>query len=63
MPENFHIAYVYVAFLAPLPILIYWLLPAIKNRTSGLVYPYFQRTAVDSKNKPQKERQKEPWTT
>ncbi len=54
MPENFHIAYPYVAFLVPLPILMYWLLPAIKNRTSALVYPYFQRTAEVSKNKPQK---------
>ncbi|WP_034062475.1 vWA domain-containing protein [Lacinutrix jangbogonensis] len=54
MPENFHIAYVYVALLVPLPIFIYWLLPAIKNRTSALVYPYFQRTAEVSKNKPQK---------
>ena len=54
MPENFHILYPYVAFLVPLPILIYWLLPAIKNRTSALVYPYFQRTSVVSKNKPQK---------
>jgi len=54
MPENFHILYPYVAFLVPLPIIIYWVLPAIKNRTSSLVYPYFQRTAKVSKNKPQK---------
>ena len=54
MTENFHIAYPYVAFLAPLPLLIYWLLPAIKNRTSALIYPYFQQTALVSKNKPQK---------
>lgn len=54
MPENFHILYPYVAFLVPLPILIYRLLPAIKNRNTALVYPYFQRTAAVSKNKPQK---------
>ncbi len=54
MPENFQFAYPYVAFLAVLPILIYWLLPAIKNRSTALLYPYFDRTALISKQRPKK---------
>ncbi len=54
MPENFQFAYPYVALLAPLPFLVYWLLPAIKNRSSALIYPYFERTAIVSKQKPKK---------
>jgi len=54
MPENFQFAYPYVAFLAALPFFVYWLLPAIKNRSSALLYPYFDRTAIVSKQKPKK---------
>ncbi len=54
MPENFQFAYPYIAFLAPLPILVYWLLPAIRNRSSALIYPYFNQTAKVSKQKPKK---------
>jgi len=54
MPENFQFAYPYVAFLAVLPFIIYWLLPAIKNRSTALLYPYFDRTAIVSKQKPKK---------
>ena len=52
MPENFQFAYPYIAFLAPLPFLVYWLLPAIKNRSSALIYPYFNRASKVSKQKP-----------
>lgn len=54
MPENFHFAYQYVFLLAPLPFLIYWLLPAIKHKSSALIYPYFDSTAKVSKQKPKK---------
>ena len=54
MPENFQFAYPYIAFLAPLPFLVYWLLPAIKNRSSALIYPYFDRASKVSKQKPKK---------
>ena len=54
MPENFQFAYPYVAFLAALPFLIYWLLPAIKNRSAALIHPYFDATAKVSKQKPKK---------
>ncbi len=54
MPENFQFAYPYVAFLAALPFLVYWLLPAIKNRSTALIYPYFDTTAKVSGQKPKK---------
>ncbi len=54
MPENFQFAYPYVAFLAALPFLVYWLLPAIKNRSAALIYPYFNAAATVSKQKPKK---------
>ena len=54
MPENFHFAYPYLAFLALLPFLVYWLLPAIKNQNSALIFPYFERAVVVSKQIPKK---------
>ena len=54
MPNNFQFAYPFVAFLAPLPILIYWLLPAIKNKTTALIYPYFNRVVTVTEQKPKK---------
>lgn len=54
MPENFHIAYPFVAFLVPLPFLIYWLLPAIKTKTEALAYPYFKQASDISQVKPKK---------
>jgi len=52
MPDNFQFAYPFVAFLAPLPILIYWLLPAIKSRSSSLVFPYFDAVTKVSNQTP-----------
>lgn len=54
MPENFQFAYPYIAFLAVLPVLIYWLLPAIKNRSTALIYPYFNSSSKTAKQKPKK---------
>jgi len=52
MPDNFQFAYPFVAFLAPLPILIYWLLPAIKSKSSSLIFPYFDAATKVSKQTP-----------
>ncbi|WP_282124479.1 VWA domain-containing protein [Algibacter mikhailovii] len=54
MPDNFQFAYPYVAFLAVLPILIYWILPAIKNRSTALIYPYFDASSKTANQKPKK---------
>ncbi len=39
MPENFEIANLWVLWLLPLPLLIYWLLPAFKYKSSALLLP------------------------
>lgn len=54
MPENFEFAYPYIALLAPLPIIIYWLLPAIKNRSSALKNPVFNRSVIVTNQIPKK---------
>ena len=54
MPDNFHFAYPYVAFLAIVPFIIYWLIPAIKNRSTALIHPYFEASATSAKQKPKK---------
>lgn len=52
MPDNFHFAYPLVIFLLPLPLIVYWLLPPIKNRSSALRFPYFNRATLVSDQKP-----------
>jgi Ca-activated chloride channel family protein len=54
MPENFQFAYPLVALLAPLPFLVYWILPAIKNQNSALLFPYFNRASLISGKKAKK---------
>ena len=54
MPENFQIAYPWVLVLLLLPILIYWLLPPIKNRSSALKFPYFKNASKVTNQKPKK---------
>ncbi|MCG2461707.1 VWA domain-containing protein [Flavobacteriaceae bacterium F89] len=54
MPDNFQFAYPIVGILLPLPLLVYWLLPAIKNRSTALEYAYFKNAAQISGQKPRK---------
>lgn len=54
MPDNFQFAYPFMALLVPLPLLIYWLFPAIKFRSTALLFPYFDRAATVSKQVPKK---------
>lgn len=63
MPENFQFAYPFVGFLVVLPFLVYWILPAIKNRSTALIYPYFDSSAKHSNQKPKKAShiKKRPW--
>ncbi|MFT3823724.1 MAG: VWA domain-containing protein [Chitinophagaceae bacterium] len=53
-PEIFEIAYKWVFLLAPLPVLVYLLLPAFKKRRSALIAPFFNRAATVSHQKPKK---------
>ncbi len=43
MPENFEIANTWVLWLTPLPIIVYWLLPAMKMRSASLLMPNFSK--------------------
>jgi Ca-activated chloride channel family protein len=54
MPDNFQFAYPFMVLLVPLPLLVYWLFPAIKFRSTALLYPYFDRVAFVSKQAPKK---------
>ncbi len=49
---QFEIAHKWVFLLLPLPLLIYWLLPALHKRRSGLLAPFFQRTVAVSGQRP-----------
>lgn len=51
---HFEIAYKWVFLLLPLPLVIYFLLPALKKRRSGLLAPFFNRAATVSGQKPVK---------
>jgi Ca-activated chloride channel family protein len=41
LPENFEIAYPWVFWLLPLPILIYFILPPLRLKSASLYYPLF----------------------
>ncbi|MEN8249093.1 MAG: VWA domain-containing protein [Bacteroidota bacterium] len=54
MPENFEIANNWVIWLAPLPILIYWLLPSMKMKSASLLIPNFAKAQEYTGKKPKK---------
>ncbi len=54
MPENFEIANLWVFYLLPLPILIYWLLPSLRMRSSYLGIPGFDKAVGYTQEKPRK---------
>ena len=45
----FEIGYPWVYWLAPIPILIYWILPPLKIRRSALIFPNIHTAAAQSK--------------
>lgn len=52
MPENFEFGYQWVLWLAPLPILLYWLMPAFRTKSASLRVPSFEKTQEFTGNKP-----------
>jgi Ca-activated chloride channel family protein len=54
MPANFEIAYPWVFLLLPLPLLVYWLLPALKMRSASLTLPTFRKAVDYTGQKPKK---------
>ncbi len=51
---NFEIAHKWVFFLLPLPLLVYWLLPALRKRRSALLAPFFSRAVNVSAQHPKR---------
>ncbi|HEY9258916.1 VWA domain-containing protein [Chitinophaga sp.] len=51
---DFEIAHKWVAFLLPLPLLVYWLLPPLRRRRAALIAPFFQRAAQVAGVRPRK---------
>ncbi|MDW7693555.1 VWA domain-containing protein [Flammeovirgaceae bacterium SG7u.111] len=52
MKETFEIAYPWVFFLAPLPLLVIWLIPPLKRRKKALVVPFLERAGAATGQKP-----------
>ena len=52
MPENFEIANMWVLWLLPLPLLVYWLLPPLRFRSSSLNLPDFKKAQTYTGEKP-----------
>lgn len=44
MPENFEFAYQWILWLAPLPILVYFVIPSFRTKSASLFVPNFKKT-------------------
>ncbi len=49
---HFEIAHKWVFLLLPLPLLVYWLIPPLHKKRSGLFAPFFQRAVEITRKKP-----------
>jgi len=49
---HFEIAYKWIFLLLPLPLVVYFILPALRKRRTGLIVPFFKRAALVSGQKP-----------
>ncbi len=54
MPTNFEIAYPWVFLLLPIPLLVYWFVPALKIRSASLTLPTFQKALDYTGERPKK---------
>ncbi|MHA7099058.1 VWA domain-containing protein [Roseivirga pacifica] len=54
MPDNFEIAYLWVFWLLPLPLLIFWLVPPLRLRSESLGMPGFDKMANYTNEKPRR---------
>lgn len=63
MPDNFEFAYFWVFYLLPLPLLIIWVLPAVRIRKKSLKVSFLSRAAELSGQQPKKgvRQLKRPW--
>ena len=46
MPEQFEIAIPWILWLLPLPLLVYFLLPALRMKSASIVYPNFSKAEM-----------------
>lgn len=54
MPANFELAHTWVFFLLPLPLLVYWLLPAIRIKSPSLNISSYEKAIGYTGEKPKK---------
>jgi len=54
MPSNFEIAYLWVFWLLPLPLLIYWLLPPLRMKSASITLPTYEKALSYTGQKPRK---------
>ncbi|WP_343848316.1 VWA domain-containing protein [Algoriphagus jejuensis] len=54
MPSNFEIAHLWVFWLLPLPLLLYWLLPPLRMRSASITLPTYDRALNYTGQKPRK---------
>ncbi|PZX48519.1 VWA domain-containing protein [Algoriphagus chordae] len=54
MPSNFEIAHLWVFWLLPLPLLIYWLLPPLRMKSASITLPTYQNALNYTGEKPRK---------
>ena len=54
MPDNFEIAHIWVFWLLPLPLLVYWMLPSFRLKSASLTLPNFDKVKAYSGEKPRK---------
>lgn len=54
MPENFEIAYMWMFWFLPLPILIYFIFPPLRMKSAALFFPSFAKAQKLSGEKPRK---------
>lgn len=54
MPSNFEIAHLWVFWLLPLPLLIYWLLPPLRMKSASITLPVYEKAVGYTGEKPRK---------
>jgi Ca-activated chloride channel family protein len=54
MPENFEIAYMWIFWLLPLPLIIYFVLPALRLKSASLSLPDFNKAEKYTGEKPRR---------
>lgn len=54
MPDNFEIAYLWIFFLLPLPLIVYALFPSLRIKSASLFFPGFSNAVKYTHQKPKK---------